>query len=80
MLTITSTSNFCEKCLEILREEVGVGGGIYDASSKNGITKVLSISGSKQLERLLKWLYQDAELYMKRKHDIYTNDFLCAIK
>lgn len=75
LLTITSTNSFCKKCLEILRENVGIGGGIYDASSKNGITKVLSVSGNKQLKKLLEWLYEDAELYMKRKHDIYINDF-----
>lgn len=76
LFTITSTDNFCKKCLEILREYTNIGGGIYDASSHNGITKVLSVSGFLQLDRLLKWLYQDAELYMKRKYDIYINKFL----
>lgn len=78
VFTITSTNNFCGECLNILRERVGIGGEIYDASSKNGITKVLSISGSKQVKKLLEWLYQDAELYMRRKYDIYENN-LCAL-
>ena len=75
LFTITSTNNFCQKCLEILREETSIGGGIYDASSKNGITKVLSISGVHQIKRVMDWLYKDAELYMERKHDVYLNDF-----
>lgn len=71
LVTITSTNDFCEKCLEIIRRETGVGGGIYNASSHNGITKVISISGKNQLKKFFEWLYKDAELYMKRKHDLY---------
>lgn len=78
LLTITSTNDFCQRCLEILREELNIGGGIYDASSHNGITKVISISGFVQLEKVLSWLYKDADLYMKRKHDIYINQFKTA--
>lgn len=78
LLTITSTDKFCNKCLEIMRKELGIGGGIYDASSHNGITKVLSISGFVQLEKVLNWLYKDAELYMKRKHNIFINQFTNA--
>lgn len=78
LLTITSTDNFCNKCLEIMRDELKIGGGIYDASSRNGITKVLSISGFVQLEKILNWLYKDAELYMKRKHDIFMHQFMNA--
>lgn len=77
-LTITSTKDFCERCLEILRNKTGVGGGIYDSSSHNGITKVLSIGGFVQLDKLLNWLYKDADLYMKRKYDIYNNQFTYA--
>ena len=71
LVTITSTESFCNDCLEIIRKETGIGGGIYDASSHNGITKMISISGTNQLKRFFKWLYKDAELYMKRKHDLY---------
>ena len=71
LATITSTESFCNDCLEIIRNETGIGGGIYDASSHNGITKIISISGTNQLKKFFKWLYKDAELYMKRKHDLY---------
>lgn len=78
VLSITSTNDFCKRCLEILREKLNIGGGIYDASSHNGITKVLSISGSVQLEKVLNWLYKDADLYMKRKYDKFINQFMNA--
>ena len=72
LVTITSTEDFCKDCLDIIREQAGIeGGGIYDASSHNGITKVISISGTNQVNKFFEWLYKDAELYMKRKHDLY---------
>ena len=72
LVTITSTEDFCNECLKVIREQTGIeGGGIYDASSHNGITKVLSISGTNQTNKFFEWLYKDAELYMKRKHDLY---------
>ena len=71
LVTITSTDSFCKDCLEIIRQETSIGGGIYESSSHNGITKVLSISGTNQLKVFFEWLYKDAELYMMRKYDLY---------
>lgn len=72
LVTITSTEDFCKDCLDVIRKQAGIeGGGIYEASSHNGITKVLSISGTNQIKNFFEWLYKDAELYMKRKHDLY---------
>ena len=72
LVTITSTEDFCKDCLNIIREQAGIdGGGVYDASSHNGITKVLSISGTNQVNKFFEWLYKDADLYMKRKYDLY---------
>ena len=76
LITITSTEDFCKNCLEIIRKHSGIsGGGIYDCSSHNGITKVLSISGSIQTKAVLDWLYKDSELYIQRKHDLYIQHF-----
>ena len=77
VITITSTESFCNDCLNIIRQETGIGGGIYDASNHNGITKVLSISGVNQANKFFEWLYKDAELYLKRKHNLYMQ-FLVA--
>lgn len=73
LATITSTEQFCEKALNIIRENTGINGGIYDASSHNGITKVLSISGTNQCRKLFEWLYEDADLYLERKYNLYKN-------
>lgn len=73
-LTITSTNSFCEKVQEILNDELSINTGIYDASNHNGITKVLSMSTNSS-KIFLDWIYDNAELYMKRKHDRYIQYF-----
>ena len=77
LVTITSTKAMCESILSILHEENIVGGGgIYDASNHNNITKVLSISGKVQCYNFLSWLYQDAQLYIERKYNNYKLNLL----
>lgn len=75
ILTITSTNSFCEKLKEIVEKEVGINCHIYDASNHNGITKVFTTSGRLQTKALLDWLYQDADLFLKRKYDRYIQYF-----
>lgn len=75
LITFTSTEDFCVDCLNILRKNLGIGGGIYDASCHNGITRVLSISGKDQCKKILDWLYEDADIYMDRKYNHYREVF-----
>lgn len=76
IVTFTSTNDFCQKAKEIINQySLARGGGIYDASCHNGVTKVLSFSGRTQVKNLLDWLYQDAYLYLDRKHQLYLNSF-----
>lgn len=76
LITFTSTETFCKALRTVLKYVVGIpGGNIYDASCHNGITKVLSISGYYQTKVLLDWMYSDANLYLKRKHDLYLEKF-----
>ncbi len=71
-LTITSTYSFCEKVLNIFRENLeDIGGNIYDASCHNGVTKVISLAGNRQVKRILDWLYEDSELFLQRKWERY---------
>ena len=77
-LTITSTQCFCDTALSILRDSLGVGGGIYDASCHNGITKVLTFCGINQCKSILDWIYLDANLYMSRKYNKYQNWLLAS--
>lgn len=69
-LTITSTDSFCEKIKEIAEQELGIYCGIYDASNKNGVTKVLSLSTESSI-KFMDWMYEYADLYMQRKYNRY---------
>ena len=74
LTTITSTENFCKGAQRVIKRLVNIpGGGIYDASCKNGITRVFSLSGRTQNQSFYEWLYQDAELYLYRKRDKVKN-------
>lgn len=70
-LTFTSTEKFCNKLKEIIENELGIYCGIYDASCHNGITKVLSITGTSSV-KLLNWMYNNADLYLQRKYDRFV--------
>ena len=74
-LTITSTNNFCEKLKDIVKKDVGINCHVYDASNHNGITKVFTITGRTQVKALLDWLYEDADMYLERKHHRYIQYF-----
>lgn len=73
VFTLTSTEAFCNGALDTLRRNTGIGGGVYDASCHNGITKVLSIGGKNQCQTVMDWLYDGANLYLERKHQRYTD-------
>lgn len=70
LTTLTSTECFCNRVRNIIQQSVDIPcGNVYDASCHNGVTKVLSISGIRQNQKLHTWLYQDADLYLQRKYD-----------
>lgn len=73
LVTITSTDCFCKKILDIINHELNINGCITEASCKNGITKVLSISGRNACKKFLDWIYTDANLYIKRKYNRYLD-------
>ena len=76
LVTFTSTENFCIDLQKYLQKELQIPcGNIYDASCHNGVTKVLSFSGAKQVKIFLDWLYTDADMYLKRKYEKYSNSF-----
>lgn len=76
LITFTSTENFCKSLQNYLKEELEIPcGNIYDASCHNGVTKVLSFSGVKQVKTFLDWLYKDADMYLERKYQKYADSF-----
>jgi len=68
--TITSNINFCNDIKNYIIENVNVNmkSGIrYKEVGYNRLT------GSRQVVKLMNWLYEDADIYLKRKFDIFNN-------
>lgn len=75
IVTITSTIEFCSTIKEILKNTININTGIYNASNKNGITKVASISGKFQVEKFGQFIYKDANHYLQRKYDKFVQKY-----
>ena len=74
--SIVSTNEFCQSVANILVKELGIDKyNIYAPSSmdKNKNTRVLYITGKNRVKTVLVWFYNDAELYLQRKYDIYKS-------
>ena len=67
MISIASTRDFCKSVQKIFRSEIGINSGVYTRKTNN-ITSELSTGGNNQAYKLMKWLYKDANLFLKRKH------------
>ena len=72
-ISIVSTENFCKRLVEISKKYLGIKSNYYDAGCHNGITKYFTISSQGSIKKFLDWIYQDADLFLKRKHDRYLN-------
>lgn len=72
-LTITSTEEFCKKLVEISEKYIGIKTNYYDAACHNGVTKVFTISGKNVAKKFLDWMYQDSDLFLKRKYNRYLD-------
>lgn len=70
-LSIVSTEDFCKMLVEISKKYVGIKTNYYDAGCRNGITKSFAIGNQNSVKKFLDWMYQDADLFLKRKHDKY---------
>ena len=76
LVTFTSTESFCHDLQKYLQAKLQIPcGNIYDASCHNGVTKVLSFSGTKQVKNFLDWIYTGADMYLKRKYEKYKQNF-----
>jgi len=65
--SMASTKKFCESVQVILKSELDINSGIY-TRKHNNITSELSVGGNHQVYKLMKWLYTDASVFIKRKH------------
>lgn len=72
-VTITSTEQFCKAITDICAKYIGINSNIYEASCKNGITKVFSITGKNICKKFLDWLYKDSTIHLERKYNRYCD-------
>ena len=75
LVTITSTEDFCLSVKDILEKTLNIHVSIVDASNKNGITKICTISGKNQVKTFLEYIYKDADMYLKRKFERYIEKY-----
>ena len=68
--SLCSTQEFCEAVQKIC-ESFGIKSGISDTANKETNTKVLYICGKEKIFSFLKFMYEDAELYIERKYNTY---------
>lgn len=67
-VVVLSSRAFCEKLIEVVKNEVGITMTIRNISDK--ITGVRT-GGNINAEKILTWLYKDSRISMKRKEDLY---------
>lgn len=75
LVGLTSTEDFCVGAKQYLEDKLGIQCHITDASCHNGITRNLYIRTKNNVTILLNYIYQDAEMYLKRKHDVYISKY-----
>jgi hypothetical protein len=73
-LSIVSTKAFCEKVKDIVSKDIGINTHIY-LCHKNELTttRTLQISGRNQIKKFLDYIYNNANLYLDRKYNIYQS-------
>lgn len=74
---ITGTEDLLMGIKRILEKELDIHFSIYSPHNKNTNTRTLAVAGGKQVKKFLDYIYQDADLYIERKHERYMNMY-CA--
>lgn len=72
---LLSTEDFCLGAKKYIEDKLGIQCSITDASCHNGVTKNLNISRIENVLPFLNYIYQDAEMYLKRKFEVYCNKY-----
>lgn len=76
-VNLIGTEAFCMKLADVLHKILNINCGIYLChGNKNTTTRTLQIAGGNQVKRFLDYIYNDANLYLFRKYDIYK-DLYC---
>lgn len=73
-VNLISTEQFCVKVAEILNKKLGIHCGVYKCrKNSKTTTRMMQIAGRNQVKKFLDYIYQDAELFLKRKYEIYRS-------
>lgn len=69
---IVSTLEFCTSVRNVVLKQTGIKFAEPVAANKSGNnTYVIAMSGTRQIEDFLNWLYKDATIYLDRKYKLY---------
>lgn len=72
--SICGTVYLCNGVKNLLENELGVHCNISYCHKKiESPIRTLTVSGTKNVQTILNWLYKDAEMYFKRKHNKYLD-------
>lgn len=73
---IVGTSNFCDGLSKYICEQFGIKCAIRKRyKESNSSVRQLDFGGRKQVKRFLDFIYNDSELFLQRKFDIYKSIF-----
>lgn len=70
---IVSTKDFCESVKKIIESKFNIKLSMEYNIHNNGVTSVVRSQDKTNVKRIMDWLYEDAELYLKRKYNYYNN-------
>ena len=74
-ISIVGTQNFCEYVQQVLLEKYNIETIVDYCYNKEKSTRNLRIYKQKDVIPFLHYIYKDAHLYLKRKHDIYISKY-----
>lgn len=75
-ITLVGTRQFCQHIKDFCENQLGIKCSICNTSNKNSNTKLLYIHKKSRIKKFLDFIYNDADLYIERKYNIYQN--ICA--
>lgn len=71
---LIGTEDFCNSLAIFLKNKLGIHAGVYSRNKvQETSTRMLRIAGAKQVKKFLDYIYNNANLFLDRKYDIYKS-------
>lgn len=74
-MSIVSTDNFCQGVKNVIEQQLYLNPTIYYTSNKEKSTRILMLTKKNDCKIFFDWLYNDAHLFLNRKHKVYMNKY-----